>query len=299
MMFSWVDKADGWENVIIIMAGFTYECPNNEDFYFVIREVVKSQHSHDNDLCKLVDAGRCEFYGTTNYSQKRWDAFYAEVHFYIPKLIYSKYSSIKYETVKNTLLDVCKQIMPPEAGYDIMKVTISPDLASRSQKDALAEIKEVIEERACLNIGDELIEKGKKMADAYISLYVLENYIRQYIDRKLTISVGSNYMGSITISQKMKKGIEVRKSQEQEKKWLPLRGENDLYYLDFIELADFIIANWDCFKDDIKDQNWIKVKMDELYGIRCLIAHNSYISDDNMQLLEITTKQIVSQLCSK
>ena len=78
-----------------------------------------------------------------------------------------------------------------------------------------------------------------------------------------------------------------------------MRGENDLYYLDFIELADFIVANWDCFKDDIKDQNWIKVKMDELYGIRCLIAHNSYISEDNMQLLEITTKQIVSQLCSK
>ena len=118
----------------------------------------------------------------------------------------------------------------------------------------MAEIKEVIEERTCLNIGDELIEKGKKMADAYISLYVLENYIRQYIDRKLTMSLGSNYMGSITISQKMKKGIEMRKSQEQEKKWLPLRGENDLYYLDFIELADFIVANWDCFKDDIKDQ---------------------------------------------
>ena len=74
--------------------------------------------------------------------------------------------------------------------------------------------------------------------------------------------------------------------------------DDDLYYLDFIDLADFIVNNWDYFKDDIKDQNWIKVKMEELYGVRCLIAHNSYISDDNIQLLEVTTKQIISQLNS-
>lgn len=280
------------------MAEFTYEYPNNEEFYSVIKAIVKSQYSHDSDLCELIDAGYCEFYGTTNYSQKRWDAFYAEVHFYIPISIYSKHNSVKLDIIKSTLLDICKQIMPPEAGYDIMKVTISPDLTTMSKKDALNEIKEVIKEKNCLNIGDELIEKGKKMANAYISLYVLENYIRQYIDMKLTKSVGPGYMSTVIIPQKIKKGLDSRKSQEQEKKWLPLRGENDLYYLDFIDLADFIVNNWDYFKDDIKDQNWIKVKMEELYGVRCLIAHNSYISDDNIQLLEVTTKQIISQLNS-
>lgn len=280
------------------MAEFTYEYPNNEEFYSVIKAIVKSQYSHDSDLCELIDAGYCEFYGTTNYSQKRWDAFYAEVHFYIPISIYSKHNSVKLDIIKSTLLDICKQIMPPEAGYDIMNVTISPDLTTMSKKDALNEIKEVIKEKNCLNIGDELIEKGKKMANAYISLYVLENYIRQYIDMKLTKSVGPGYMSTVIIPQKIKKGLDSRKSQEQEKKWLPLRGENDLYYLDFIDLADFIVNNWDYFKDDIKDQNWIKVKMEELYGVRCLIAHNSYISDDNIQLLEVTTKQIISQLNS-
>ena len=198
--------------------------------------------------------------------------------------------------MKITLLDICKQIMPPEAGYDIMKVTISPYLTTQSKKDALNEIKKIIEEKNYINIGDELIEKGKKMANAYISLYVLENYIRQYIDMKLTMSVGPGYMDAVIIPQKMKKNLDSRKNQEREKKWLPLRGENDLYYLDFIDLADFIVNNWEYFKDDIKDQNWIKVKMEELYGIRCLIAHNSYISDDNFKLLDVNTKQILTQL---
>ena len=112
----------------------------------------------------------------------------------------------------------------------------------------------------------------------------------------MTDSIGPNYLDSISIPQKIRKGLESRKAQEQEKKWLPLRGENDLYYLDFIDLADFIVANWDYFKDDIQDQHWIGVKMKEMYDIRCLIAHNSYISDDNIQLLAVTTKQILAQL---
>ena len=278
------------------MAEFTYEYPNNEDFYFAIKAIVKSQYSHDNNLCEVVNAGYCEFYGTTDFSQRRWNAYSAEVHFFIPISIYSKHNSTMYELMKITLLDICKQIMPPEAGYDIMKVTISPDLTTKSKKDALNEIKKIIEEKNYINIGDELIEKGKKMANAYISLYVLENYIRQYIDMKLTMSVGHGYMDAVIIPQKMKKNLDSRKNQEREKKWLPLRGENDLYYLDFIDLADFIVNNWDYFKNDIPSQEWIKVKMEELYGVRCLIAHNSYISDDNFKLLDVNTKQILTQL---
>ena len=278
------------------MSEFTYEYPNNEEFYSGIRAVVKSQYSHDTDLCDLVDSGYCDFYSTTSFSQKRWNAFYAEVHFFVPITVYSKHNTIKFETMKYALLDVCKQIMPPDAGYDIMKVTISPILSSVEKKDAVAEIKEVVERSPYININNDLIEKGKKMADAYITLYALENYIRQYIDKKLTEKVEINYMDVVSIPKKIKSGIETRKADEQKNKWLPLRGDNDLYYMDFIELSDFITANWDYFKDDIKDQNWIKVKMEEMYNIRCLIAHNSYISDDNFQLLEVTTKQLLAQL---
>ena len=280
------------------MSGFTYELPNTEEFYTGIRAIVKSQYSRDQDLCELVSAGYCDFYGTTNYSQKRWDAFYAEVHIFVPMSIFAKHNSLKMDIMKDSLLEICKQLMPPEAGYDIMKVTVSPILSTEKQKDSLSEIKKTIEESTCLSINDDLIEKGKKMAGAYITLYALENFIRQYMDKKLTEKIGVNYMNIVSIPKKIKSEIETRKTQEQENKWLPLRGDKDLYYMDFIELSDFIIENWDYFKDDIKDQNWIKVKMKEMYSIRCLIAHNSYISDENIQLLELTTKQIIKQLNS-
>lgn len=278
------------------MSDYSYEFPNEENFYFGIKAIVKSQYSRDKDLCELVNASRCSFYGTTTYSQKRWNAFYAEVRFFVPVGIFTKHNSVKMELIESTLLDICKHLMPPETSYDIMKVTVSPDMSSETGKDSIEEIKEVIENKAFLRINGDLIEKGKKMADAYISLYVLENYIRQYIDAKLTEKYGDNYMDSIAVSRKVKSGMESRKKEEQSRKWLPLRGNKDLFYMDFNDLADVIVNNWDCFENDIPDQEWIKVKIQEMYDIRCLIAHNSYISEDNIQLLNLTTKQILAQL---
>lgn len=222
--------------------------------------------------------------------------FFAEVRFFVPMVIFAKHNSVKMELIENTLLDICKQLMPPETGYDIMKVTVSPDMLSEIGKDSLGEIKEVVENNAFLRLNGDLIEKGKKMADAYISLYVLENYIRHYIDAKLTEKYGDNYMDSVVISRKVKSGMESRKKEERSRKWLPLRGDKDLFYMDFNDLADIIVNNWDCFENDIPDQGWIKVKIQEMYDIRCLIAHNSYISEDNIQLLNLTTKQILAQL---
>lgn len=279
------------------MADFTYECPNNEEFYSVIKAVVKSQFSRDKDLCELVGAGRCDFYSTTDFSQKRWNAYNAEVRFYIPISIYSKHNSIKLETMKHALLDICKQIMPSDAGYDISKVSISPSLEP-TPIEPLEIIKEVVSDEKYLRISDDLIEKGKRMANAYVTLFALENHIRNYIDIKLSEKMGNDYMALINVPKKVKAGIEMKKREEQSRKWLPVRGDKDLYYVDFIELADIIVNNWDCFKDDIPSQEWIKVKMQEMYDLRCLIAHNSYISDDNIQLLESTTKQIISQLLS-
>lgn len=58
------------------MSDYSYEFPNEEKFYSGIKAVVKSQYSQNQDLCELVNVGRCNFYGTTTYSQKRWNAFF-------------------------------------------------------------------------------------------------------------------------------------------------------------------------------------------------------------------------------
>lgn len=279
------------------MTDFTYELPLPEVFLNGLKTFVNSMPviKYKEELKEILDFARCEFYNTNQFSGKRWDATGLNIRFYLPINIYSRYS-LKLKDINSSLLGICNKVMLPSAGYDILDISISPDVLA--DIDPLSEIKEIVEKSDFLNISEEIVEKGKQMAKAYVTLYALENHIRHFINLKLSEKLGEDYIKKINISKKIKNRIEQRRLEEQQKKWLPLRGDNDLYYLDFIELSELIINNWECFKNLIPDQDWIRVKMADLYDIRCLIAHNSYISRDSMQLLEVTTKQLIAQLYS-
>ena len=278
------------------MTEFTHELPNNIDLFEGVKVVASAmpKYPFSINLIDVIKDGYCEISDTGQFSKQRWDALGAIVSFFIPPEVFSSYYDSIY-LIKRDLSSICKDILPPSAGYDIINVSISPIIPSKT-KNPLAEIQKIVTDERYLSLSEDLINKGKRMADAYITLYALENHVRDYIHNTFLREKGSDYLNKIVIPKKTQSGIVLRKSQEDSKKWLPLRGGNDLFYLDFIELADIIINNWDYFKNYIPDQNWIKVKMQEMYDIRCLVAHNSFISDENIQLLDITTKQIIKQL---
>ncbi len=280
------------------MTEFTHELPNNIDLFEGVKVVASAmpKYPFSINLIDVIKDGYCEISDTGQFSKQRWDALGAIVSFFIPPEVFSSYYDSIY-LIKRDLSSICKDILPPSAGYDIINVSISPIIPSKT-KNPLAEIQKIVTDERYLSLSEDLINKGKRMADAYITLYALENHVRDYIHNTFLREKGSDYLNKIVIPKKTQSGIVLRKSQEDSKKWLPLRGGNDLFYLDFIELADIIINNWDYFKNYIPDQNWIKVKMQEMYDIRCLVAHNSFISDENIQLLDITTKQIIKQLYS-
>lgn len=272
---------------------YTYKLPKDRELFEGVKIMIKAMPSSEvnNELIKLLDIANWEIQETGLYCG--WNRLGIVVYLNIPIQVYIGIESQK-DTLESHLMEICNKVIPTVAGYSVVEVVISSILGAT--KDPIEEIMKIVPDDNYLSISNDLIEKGKRMANAYVALYALENHIRNYIDTKLTEKIGADYIISIAIPKKLKQGIETRKSQEQSKKWLPLRGDNDLYYLDFIDLADVIANNWDYFKDDIPSQEWIKIKMQDVYDIRCLIAHNSYISDDNIQLLESTTKQIISQL---
>lgn len=275
---------------------FTYELPDNKAFYnamkIVALSMLQSHQEERNKLQSLLDMGQCEIVDTGKYSRKRWDAMGVNVNIIIPLDKYTDF--VNDMSLKSIILKASDQVMPASAGFDVVDVSISPQLKAAEQFNAIDEIdKEVVEERF-IELNEELIRKGKQMAKAYITLYALENHMREFIHKVLTQKIGVDY--SQAISPKLRRAIDNLKEQERTKKWLSLRGDNDLYYLDFKELVDLIINNLAHFLDVIPDQPWIKVKIEEMYNIRCLIAHNSYISDENFELLNVTTKQILKQI---
>ena len=70
-----------------------------------------------------------------------------------------------------------------------------------------------------------------------MTLYCIENSLRNFIDTTLSNALGENYFPLIAVPSDIAKGISTRKKEEKQNKWLPLRGDKDIYYLDFIDLA--------------------------------------------------------------
>jgi len=94
-----------------------------------------------------------------------------------------------------------------------------------------------------------------------------------------------------------KKKINDRKKQESNNKWLPLRKDNNLFYLDIDDLAKLIQRNWSIFADYFSNQDSIKTKIGEITLIRNRIAHNnSFITETEKNGLEVYMDQIFMQI---
>lgn len=277
------------------MSGFSYELPEENGFFDAVLTVLKLDPKYNqNNYYTILKNGYCEISATSSYSQKRWDAMYTIVNFYIPQDKFGESASI-LDDIKTTLRKICAVVMPPNAGYDVMEVNISPDL-NIGQSDILREITTATDHTNLSILSDDIKQKGKDMSELYVTLYCIENLLRNFIDSILSNALGEMYFSKITVPSDVAKGIAVRKKEESQNKWLPFRGDKDIYYLDFIDLSKLILNNWEHFKSYFPSQGWISTKIDELYKVRCLIAHNSFAGDDEKTLVALYFKQIVKQL---
>lgn len=134
-------------------------------------------------------------------------------------------------------------------------------------------------------------DKGKQMSEVYLYLYCIENSLRIFIAEIMRTE-------AVAIPKKVQETIEKLKKSEQESKYLPLRGDNELFYCDFIDLGKIIVGNWSIFGKYFPKQNehWLNVMVEELYKIRNMVAHNSYVGIDERNALKVFYKIITAQL---
>jgi len=143
---------------------------------------------------------------------------------------------------------------------------------------------------------EDIIKKAKDMAEVYVLIYCIENSLRMFIKHVCTHQYGDDYIGKIQISKELRKKIRSRKKDAEKNKWLPIRGEDDLFYIDIEDLGKIVQNNWELFKSFFPDQSWITQKIKEIQDIRNLVAHNSYVEETERNLLKVYYKQILKQI---
>lgn len=207
-----------------------------------------------------------------------------------------KYDADEQEEIAGAFIDEINEMLPNECGYRVKFVYFVPRLED-GMKDSKDVILGSIESERMSVLARDLLDKGKRMSEAYVILYCLENLLRDFIDKTLIKKIGKDYEEKILIPNDVRINIQNRKNDEAKNLWLPSRGDKLVFYLDFKDLDIIIENNWKEFKSSLPDTVWIKSKIQELYRIRNLIAHNTgYINDSTFNILNIYYDMIVKQI---
>ncbi|KQO22926.1 hypothetical protein ASF10_11285 [Flavobacterium sp. Leaf82] len=209
----------------------------------------------------------------------------------------SKYMANRPKELKTcTSLKEFRREMQEKGGYAERRKYINQIFYPLiNENDSLLDSIQEIEQK--VNFGhlnllpQDIQDKGREMAEIYLYLYCIENSLRIFIEEIMKLEVFS-------IPKKVQETINKLKKSENESKYLPIRGGNNLFYCDFIELGKIIISNWAVFGKYFPKQNehWLNVMIEELYKVRCLVAHNSYVGQDERDSLKVFYKIITTQL---
>jgi len=273
---------------------YTYQKPDENDYFNTLIEYLKLKD--EIELLNILIVGKCAISESTNYSRIRWNALDTGIYFYVPignlKLV--------NDEIKEILTEFCDEIMPKEVGFDVTYVEFSPLMSEKTTNSIVDDLDNTLNglsDGIAKNILQiELIKKGKEMSEVYMYLYVVENSIRLFIDKIGRNKLGDDYFHELNLSKDIKNNIKGRKNKAAKNKWLPLRGDSDLFYLDFDDLGNIIQNNWEHFKEYFPDMHWIITKINELANCRHLIAHNSYIDEHGKDVIKTNYKSILKQL---
>jgi len=279
------------------MSEFTYQAPDEKAYHkAVLLALAKAGH---NDLRDVLTRAKCSIDISGTFSRRRWNGMYTSVIFQVPMKEYELL--VIEEEGKEILRSICDMVMPQDAGLDVMHVDVAPSLESIEDTISLEQDLQQVSSSlksttAEFTLPTDILDKGKEMADAYLYLYAVENYLRLFIERVAESRYGVSYFGSLKIPANVKNGIAVRKDAESKNRWISVRGGSELFYLDFKELTDIILNNWELFKPYFPDQSWIASKIAELGNCRNLVAHNSFLGDHERNVIRVNFNSIIRQL---
>lgn len=275
--------------------GFTYLKPNDQAFLDILIEYLKVENARE--IVDLLKGAKCWIQTSSTFSRKRWNAYWTTIHFHIPvhKL------NLVNEDTKQRLVVACNEIMPPEAGFDVMDVEFSPLIPEIGTKQTLIEDLEdtahtLSQEFISQILPNDIKQKGKDMAEVYLYLYCVENSLRLFIEKVARNELGNGYFNELELNRSIREKVSRRKQDESRNRWLRLRGDSEIFYLDFRDLGTLIQNNWSLFSPYFPDQEWILIKIKELAKCRNLVAHNSYIESHEKDVIRVNYTSILRQL---
>jgi len=281
------------------MSDFTYEIPDEERFLLAV--LINLKRKGLVNIASLLEGSKCTISHGGQFSRRRWNAFWTTVHFDIPINKYEDVMSQITEEIKEILRSVCDEVIPPRSGLDVMGIKFSLSLEDvPRERDLIADLKRIADELppelASEIIPDDIKEKARKMSGIYAYLYCVENALRAFIVKIAKEKYGDDYLKNLKLNAEIERKIMNRKESKEKIKWLSVRGDSDIFYLDLDDLAKIIRNNWDIFNPYFDSQEWITTNINEIAECRHPVAHHSYLDEYERDIIRVNFIKIMKQI---
>jgi hypothetical protein len=132
------------------------------------------------------------------------------------------------------------------------------------------------------------IQEAREMAAVYPLLYVLENSMREVVQRVMRHKYGTDWWDTALTNGKMKTlkaNSDARRAKEAKKSWHQRRGEHPIDYIDLGQLGEIVIGKQDDFFPLVLGDNrdWFEHSlMPELVLSRNVLCHMNPLDANNV-----------------
>jgi hypothetical protein len=143
------------------------------------------------------------------------------------------------------------------------------------------------------------LSEAKEMARIYPFIYVLENSIREVIDRVMKSRYGENWW-NIKAPRKLKDDVAGRMAEDKRDSWHQRRSNRPIDYVDLNDLPRLVRKiEREIVPNIISDLQWFSEMVKEVYKSRCVVCHMNPLDKDNIQGVKLRYKQWQKQIKAK
>ncbi len=143
------------------------------------------------------------------------------------------------------------------------------------------------------------ILEAKEMASIYPLLYVLENSIRELIDKIMTSRCGNGWFDS-KAPRGLRDTVKKRMADEEKNSWHQRRGARPIDYLDLDQLRSLMRKiEKEVVPNIIPSLEWFDQLVDEVHKSRCVVCHMNPLDRLNIQAVKLRFSQWQKQTNAK
>jgi len=150
------------------------------------------------------------------------------------------------------------------------------DAAGRVRRNDM-DATEVAEALSFELFDEDLLRQARLMSTVYTGIAAFEMSVRRFVKKVLMDTYGEDWWDK-GVSEKIRRFVETRRTDEEKVKWHGVRGDDLLSYTELGHLPQIMQQNWEHFEAYVPRVDWATALFSTLERSRNVIMHSGSLS---------------------